>query len=487
MPFLKSISGHTRCAHRIQDYLDHGSAPKGAQAYVDRNGRALGHDFFNLTKAEQKDWAKTMDRTRSAYGNDREWQGWKAVTYRHFIISPSPEDHVSLDTLRDLACTWVEENFPEFEVAITYHDDNANHIPHAHIIVNNTNLVTKRRLHLDDKETRAIADSLQTLAMQRGLKHFENVDGEEIHPENVHPLAEYIRKTAQVNRTFRDRRPSAQREYLSKSERGLVESGKPCWKQDIRDKVLAAMWISDGTKETFALMLAKLGVQADFREGDILFTVIGEETRKVTSSRLGTDYGLEGLARICGIAQARMKLSAERRDGLANRIVDIQSASLGMDYAELDRKMQDEGLTLRSIRLALDTLSSNKITSIATAESMQRQAPSDTLAEAIRVAKILDVLPEYSQKELAARQEGAAAGEKMKRIPLEVRVRKGMRLTKAEYISLDTQQKLIWDKARRAAAEKQKSTRIDATKPAQPAQRSSGDTQTKSQNQARGR
>jgi hypothetical protein len=65
-----------------------------------------------------------MDETRRAYRNDTPCGDRPARTYKHYVISPDPGDAVSLDGLRDLAVAWARDNFPDYEVAIVYHDDN---------------------------------------------------------------------------------------------------------------------------------------------------------------------------------------------------------------------------------------------------------------------------------------------------------------------------------------------------------------------------
>lgn len=82
------------------------------------------------------------------------------------MLSPDPKDHVKLDALRELTVAWVREHLGEFEVAIVYHDDNAGHVPHAHIVVNNTNIVTGRRLQ--DPDPKELKLPLQRMAYERG-------------------------------------------------------------------------------------------------------------------------------------------------------------------------------------------------------------------------------------------------------------------------------------------------------------------------------
>lgn len=55
--------------------------------------------------------------------------------------------------------------FGDYQVAIVYHDDNQNRIPHAHLIVSCTNPVTGNRLHADNPF--ALSCALQDMAHDR--------------------------------------------------------------------------------------------------------------------------------------------------------------------------------------------------------------------------------------------------------------------------------------------------------------------------------
>ena len=85
-------------------------------------------------------------------------------------MSPDPTDEISLESLRELTQAWVGENFPGFQVAIVYHDDNENGVMHAHVVVNNTNLDTGSRLQ--DPAPKELMRSIQRLAEERGLSFF---------------------------------------------------------------------------------------------------------------------------------------------------------------------------------------------------------------------------------------------------------------------------------------------------------------------------
>lgn len=94
VPLVKCINGHTGCA--------------ATERYLERDGRAIGHDFINLACIEREDgsvigWAAEMDEFRSLYGNDEPYRGKPAITYRHYIVSPDPADKIDLERLRELS------------------------------------------------------------------------------------------------------------------------------------------------------------------------------------------------------------------------------------------------------------------------------------------------------------------------------------------------------------------------------------------------
>ena len=105
--------------------------------YLVKKNRAIAADYINMDApfdgrgATHFDWAAEMDATRHALGNDVPWRGLRVRTYKHYIISPDPKDGIGLDALRELATSWAEKHFGEYEVAIVYHDDNERGIPHA--------------------------------------------------------------------------------------------------------------------------------------------------------------------------------------------------------------------------------------------------------------------------------------------------------------------------------------------------------------------
>lgn len=181
MTYMKILSGH--------------SSAKWIRYYLFKNDRALDKDFLNLTDRDWKgrDWAKVMDRTREIFGNNVPVKkDTKVRTYEHFIISlDEKDDGVELDDFRDFvnewASKWFDSRGPEgqgigrFEVAIAYHDDNKARgvqgkqgILHAHLVINNTELETKRRISglRTTKVVQAMRADLQTMSLERGWHAF---------------------------------------------------------------------------------------------------------------------------------------------------------------------------------------------------------------------------------------------------------------------------------------------------------------------------
>ncbi len=269
MPYIKPISGHTTLG--------------AAQRYLEHDGRALARDFINLDppviglsddgspEYGAYDWASVMDATRTAMGNDAPYRGRKTRTYKHYVFSPDPRDGIGLSELRSVTMSWVSENFGDYEVAIVYHDDNEHHIPHAHVIVNNTNLETGRRLQ--DPDPRALKRSAQRIAREHGLSSY--VD------ESMDP------KTGIVP----DSQPYARRSVRS-PERSLVNRGEYSWVADIRARVDVAKGIARNPGD-FEAALASMGVgvrESASREGDWVYSLSDTPSGQVTGSRLGASY-----------------------------------------------------------------------------------------------------------------------------------------------------------------------------------------------------
>lgn len=277
MPMLKAINGHTGCG-RIEDYLE-------------KNGRALMRDFFNLSWDEIEDagldealkddvrWAQEMDALRHNYGNDEPWKGQRAITFRHYVISPDPNDAIGIEGLRSLTHAWVREHFADYQVAIVYHDDNRQRIPHAHIVVNNTNLETGRRLHIPNALD--LNRSLQRIAKSRNLTAFSN----------EMPRGRVRQEDAKSPPRSRTRQAT----YIGRQEQGILEAGGYSWVADIRNRVSVAKVLSRNEGEFMRILelmeveVAENSVNA--RRDDWIYSLADRPSKKVSGERLGMTFG----------------------------------------------------------------------------------------------------------------------------------------------------------------------------------------------------
>lgn len=316
MPYVKCISGHTS-ARFIQRYLERGE-------------RALATDFVNidvpvkgvrdgLEDYEPFDWWREMDQTRSDFGNGTPWNGRRARTWKHYILSPNPDDGIDLAKLRRLAVAWAQENFNDYEVAIVYHDDNANRIPHAHVVVNNTDLATGCRLQ--EPDPRAVKRSIQKLAKGMGLSWFEDAP----HPEGT----KRARSAA-----------SKQRVHVGRAERELEDKGEYSWVGDIRARVSIARMVARNEDE-FRSVLKAMGLNVEDNSAkasrrDWIYSFDDRPTLRVSGEKMGLSFGKEHLShRFASGSMGRLADAAERE------VFRIASEAYEVgDVAEL-RKLSD--------------------------------------------------------------------------------------------------------------------------------------------------
>jgi hypothetical protein len=322
MPIVKAISGHTSC--------------QKVKTYLEKRNRALARDFYNLSWDEREmegydealkdaaEWADEMDATRAGNGNDAAYEGRRARTYKHFIISPDPDDRIDLAALRELAGAWAMRFFGDYQVAIVYHDDNESRIPHAHLIVNCTNLATGNRLHTDNPFE--MNRALQDMARERGLSGLSNIME---HDEGLSRLAakDTPEKTART----------MQATYMSRPERELVDGGAYSWVADIRSRVAVAKGLARNEGE-FRGILDMLGVamadnSSKATNRDWIYSLADDPKCKVTGGRLGYLYSRRSLD------NGFENKAVHRPDAASSRAIlkAAKDAVLLNDLAELDR------------------------------------------------------------------------------------------------------------------------------------------------------
>lgn len=351
MPIVKPISGHTSC--------------RGIYRYLTKKNRALASDYINLDVPEQIeggpfDWADVMDDTRRRNGNDRAWGGHRARTYKHYVLSPDPEDGIGLDALRELATVWAQKHFADYEVAIVYHDDNERGIPHAHVVVNNTNLATGKRLQ--DPDPKALKHSAQEMAMERHLRDLDT-------------------DMPQLDSRRPDRFKNAsthQAVYRRRSEKAIEAEGGYSWVADIRRRVGIARSVARSERE-FRSVLKSIGIEVSDNSPkaarrDWVYSFTDHPTRRITGENLGVAYGKEAITRKVNGSFGRLSDASER-----------QIAKVARTAYELDDLEK-----LRALADAVEYVERNRI------RDERQLAESGAPAEVAELVKDAGILPEKS-------------------------------------------------------------------------------------------
>ena len=255
----------------------HGTTTRSVISYLTRHNRAVADDFIHCSERDMDGFPvwKQMDETRRLLGTSVSIRGRPVRTWQHFVISPDPADHVDLRTLRDLAYTWARRYFPDYQVAIYYHDDNALGIPHAHIVVNNPNLASGTRVSslLTDDYRHEVYLGLQDLAEERGLSRSPD-------------WGEGAGHDGSVQSTYRTRQD------MELEEKGIS------WKRDVRDRMACAMRLSeteaDYVDACHALGLTVRVSKSRRRRGEYVYGHPASG-REVAGSTLGSSWSREGV------------------------------------------------------------------------------------------------------------------------------------------------------------------------------------------------
>ncbi len=297
MAVLKNSTSRLTADFRIKDYLE-SKAIRLRDGTVRSKERALARDFRGIPPSQRDDWARYMDRTRNRLLGVCSPGDY--VTYHHYIVSPDPRDRIDLARLRDLACAWVDMTFPTHQVAIVYHDDNDRHIPHAHIIVNNVDLETRRRIKISDAQYQGNFRKLQKQARERDLSE----------------------TTLKADRPREKRVPErTDRRSFSKEEKAILREGK--W--TVRDELASVLNIARGVATTpaqFVRIVRAYGIDVRQKNGEYLF-----RTRRTGKGGKAKEYTMYGKTLGAGYSRRmiheRIERNARREQSSVERAVSI--------------------------------------------------------------------------------------------------------------------------------------------------------------------
>lgn len=273
--------------------------------YLEKGGRALAHDFVNCSERAddfwKRDWAKQMDDMREWAGTNESRNGQRTRTYNHYVLSPDPRDNLTLEQMREFAVAWSERWFGDFQCAIVYHDDNENNILHAHIIVNNVNLETGKRLapYLTKAKVREISAGTQEMARERGMHYFRDADDPDTEEEKIDLLfgEQAMERDTKSKAISSARDATEQKGYITRAERGLTERGVWSWKTDLRARVECARNLAVDERD-FLNKCADLDLKVTrAANGDYLFTHPERDTWRARGNTLGAAYKRDAILR----------------------------------------------------------------------------------------------------------------------------------------------------------------------------------------------
>lgn len=353
--------------------------------YTSKDGRSLAHDYVNCCEVDISgyDVSKQFDDIREAFPVKTK-KGQKPLTFMHYIISPK-KDSCTLDQLRDLSIEWVNKNFPEFQATIAYHDDNASHILHSHVIVNGVSLTgIPISTWLTKQRANNLNPSLQVLSEQRGIEAF---------------------KTNNQQSHRHQKQKSGSRSYMSGAEREAINRGARSWKQDIRDVSDAAKRCST-TLVDYKRACKAMGVEVtETSDHDFMYQFSDQHSRKVRGDRLGSEWSLRGVEwRLTRDYEAKVaKPEKEERQVLLNALENQNSKIAFVGYA----KLKEGDLSARDVADMLGVCCSHDVRSMkdlrAVVSTTSDKDEVGKAQKALSTAERIGYLPEQTLKNVNKR------------------------------------------------------------------------------------
>lgn len=259
------------------------SSASGRAKYLEKDGRAVG-GVSTQNIVDNNRWAAEMDRTSAA----AHLRG--TVVGREYVLSPSPEDHVLPEAMRDFALEWVHRCFPNAEAAVAVHVDSKERISlgkdpicHAHVYVNAVDLETGKKVVVSNSRAREVHDIAQDMCRDRGM-----AEAERYYDRSAQKVV-----SVKSNRTDADRNPqwfrrdpslksieydrsAARRGGVGRYEYDMAKSGKELEKTFVRRNLREAVEAAKRNKVPLNIELEKRGVVAEgAADGDFKYAKAG--------------------------------------------------------------------------------------------------------------------------------------------------------------------------------------------------------------------
>lgn len=305
MPFLKTISGGAGSCKQVDDYLSFGH--RSMEDHEERMERYLAGDksasrsmaFGHSPGLPDTPfgWHKVMDATRKRFGKDRppEWFERKRQSnpdlvwrnYYQWVLSPDPKDRASAEEVGQLAQEWCERVWPTeqgWQWIWSVHDDNANGVMHAHVILNAVNSSNGLKAQITPEDSDNMARVAQEIAREHGM--------------GTLPDLSERRKAMREGRQA----PTIQSVRMSAAERSLRRRGRRSWVAEIRDAIDRSIENSSDWDE-FVEKFEADGFKVEWSRRGIGYRHpdSGGHDKKVLASSLGSSYEEFGIRARLGI------------------------------------------------------------------------------------------------------------------------------------------------------------------------------------------
>lgn len=317
MPFLKTISGGSGSCRQVDDYLSFGHRSvedheKRMERYLAGDKSASRSMAFGHSPGLPDTpfgWHKVMDATRKRFGKDKppEWFEKKRKSnpdlvwrnYYQWVLSPDPRDRASAEEVGQLAQEWCERVWPAeqgWQWIWSVHDDNANGVMHAHVILNAVNSFNGLKAQITPEDSDTMARVAQEIAREHGM--------------GTLPDLSERRKAIREGRQA----PTIQSVRMSAAERSLRRRGRRSWVAEIRDAIDKSIDNSSDWDE-FVERFEADGFTVEWSRRGIGYRhpESGGHDKKVLASSLGSNYDEFGIRARLGIPVDVVKGEASSR------------------------------------------------------------------------------------------------------------------------------------------------------------------------------
>jgi hypothetical protein len=263
--------GRAREAATDQATIEHYLAEGRYGAEVGGRVRAYAHSDEIFSGDDPRGWASEMTDVRRQFGKD------SGRRYYHFVISPDPRDHCGVGEVRDVAAEWAERVYPGFQWVVVVHDDNENHIPHAHVVVNSVNPDTGAKVHRTQHDIDEEDRACQEICREHHLSALDDIS--EWHAKLRMAAAERRAATKVWDRQ-------------GAVERAMRRDGRRSWVAETKEAVLVA---GEGatTWDGFVGHMREMGFDVCEGRRGVVFRHPDAETdhdHRVLGESLGADY-----------------------------------------------------------------------------------------------------------------------------------------------------------------------------------------------------